>query len=48
MLRHLQRGVAHELLEGKRIPAAVHQILPSKCVPEKVDAGLLDSTPLVV
>ena len=48
MLRHLQRGMAHELLEGERISAAVHQVLPSKGMPEKVDAGLLDSTPLVV
>ena len=48
MLRHLQRGVSHELLEGERIPAAVHQILPGKGVPEKVDAGLLNSAPLVV
>ena len=48
MLRHLQRGVSHELLEGERISSAVHQILPSKGMPEKVDARLLDSTPLVV
>ena len=48
MLRHLQRGVSHELLEGERISSAVHQVLPSKGMPEKVDARLLDTTPLVV
>ena len=47
MLRHLQRGVSHELLEGERISSAVHQVLPSKGMPEKGDARLLDTTPLV-
>ena len=48
MLRHLQRRVPHELLEGERIATAVHQILSRKGMTEKVDARLLDSAPLVV
>ena len=34
---HLQSRVSHDLLKGERIAAAVHQILPSKGVSERMD-----------
>lgn len=35
---HLQRRVSHDLLKGERIAAAVHPILTSKGVPERIRA----------
>ena len=43
-----QRGVSHELLEGKRIAPTIHQILTGEGMTEKVDACLLDAAPLVI
>ena len=37
MASHLQCRVSHDLLKGERIAAAVHQILPSKGVSERMD-----------
>jgi hypothetical protein len=34
---HLQRGVSHDVLKGERITAAVHQILTSESVSERMD-----------
>jgi len=35
--RHIQCTVPHELLEGKRIAATIHQILAGEGVPELMD-----------
>ena len=34
---HLQRGVTHKPLKGERIAAAIHKILPSESVSERMD-----------
>jgi len=34
---HLQGRVSHEPLKGECITAAVYQILPSECVPERMN-----------
>ena len=45
---HLQRGVTHESLKGKRIAAAVHQILTSESVPERMEGSSLHASGIVV
>lgn len=45
---HLQCRVSHDLLKGERIAAAVHQILPSKGVPESMDRSPLHASVGVV
>ena len=34
---HLQCGMTHEPLKRERIAAAIHKILPSEGVPERMD-----------
>ena len=46
--RGFQRGVTQQLLEGKGVAAAVHQILAGERVAEKVCPRLRDSSALVV
>lgn len=48
MASHFQGRVSHDLLKGKRIAAAVHQILPSKGVSECVDRSPLHASAVVV
>lgn len=45
---HLQCRVSHDLLKGERITAAVHQILPSEGVPERMDRSPLNTSVGVV
>ena len=45
---HLQRGVSHDVLKGECIAAAVHQILASKSVPERMDGSPLHTSAVVV
>ena len=45
---HLQCGVSHDLLERECITAAVHQILASKGVPERMDRSPLNASGGVV
>ena len=45
---HLQRGVSHEPLKGESITAAIHKILPSKGVPERMDRSPLHASAVVV
>ena len=45
---HLQGGVSHEPLKGKRIAAAVYQILTSKGVPERMDRSSFHTSCVVV
>ena len=48
MLRHGEGGMSKELLERKRIPAAVNQIFPCECVAEQVNRSFLHSVPHVI
>ena len=45
---HLQRGVSHDVLKGERIAAAIHKILPSKGVPERMDRSPFHASCVVV
>ena len=45
---HLQCRVPHDLLKGKRIAAAVHQILTSESVPERMEGSSLHASGVVV
>ena len=45
---HLQCRVPHDLLEGECITAAVHQILPSEGVSERMDRSPLHASAVVV
>ena len=45
---HLQCRVSHDLLKGKRIATAVHQILSSKSVSERMDRSLFHASDGVV
>ena len=45
---HLQCRVSHDLLKSERIAAAVHQILPSKGVSERMDRSTLHASVGVV
>ena len=45
---HLQCGVSHDLLKGERIASAVHQILTSEGVPERMDRSTLHASAVVV
>ena len=45
---HLQGGVSHEPLKGECIAAAIHKILPSKGVPERMDRSPLHASCIVV
>lgn len=45
---HLQCRVSHDLLKGKRIATAVHQILTSKSVSERMDRSPLHASAVVV
>ena len=46
--RHLQRGVTHKSLKGKRIAAALHQILPSEGVAKRMDRSPLHTSGCVI
>ena len=48
MFCHVQGAVPHELLEHKRIAAAVQKILSGESVSELVDRGAFDSSVFVV
>ena len=48
MASHLQCRVSHDLLKGKGIAAAVHQILPSKGVSERMDGSPFNPSAVVV
>ena len=48
VFRHGKGGMSQQLLEGKRIPAAVNQILSGECVAEQVDRGFLNAAPRVI
>lgn len=45
---HLQSGVSHEPLKRESITAAIHKILPSKGVPERMDRSPLHASCVVV
>ena len=45
---HLQRGVTHESLKGKRIAAAIHQILAGEGVTKRVDRSPLHTSGSIV
>ena len=45
---HLQCRVSHDLLKGERIATAVHQILPSEGVSERMDGSPLHASAVVV
>ena len=45
---HLQRGMSHDLLKGERIATAIHQILPSEGVSERMDGSPLHTSAVVV
>lgn len=45
---HLQCGVSHDLLKGERIASAVHQILTSEGVSERMDRSPLHTSAVVV
>lgn len=45
---HLQCGVSYEPLKGERIAAAIHKILPSKGVPERMDRSSLHASYVVI
>ena len=45
---HLQGRMSHESLKGERIAAAVHQILTSEGVPERMDGSPLHASCVVV
>ena len=45
---HLQCGVTHKSLKGKRIAAAIHQILTSESVPERMEGSSLHASGIVV
>ena len=45
---HLQRGMSHDLLKGERIATAIHQILPSEGVSERMDRSTLHASAGVV
>lgn len=45
---HLQGGVSHEPLKGECIAAAIHKILPSKSVPERMDRSSFHTSCVVV
>ena len=46
--RHLQCGMTHEPLKRERIAAAVHQILTSESVPERMEGSSIHSSCVVV
>ena len=48
MTSHLQSGVSHEPLKRECIAAAIHKILPSKGVPERMDRSPLHASCVVV
>lgn len=48
MACHLQRGMSHEPLKGECIAAAVHQILTSEGVPERMEGSSLHASGVVV
>ena len=45
---HLQCGVTHEPLKRERIAAAIHQILTSEGVPERMERSSLHASGVVV
>ena len=45
---HLQCRVPHDLLKGERIATAIHQILPSEGVSERMDRSTLHASAVVV
>ena len=45
---HLQCGMTHEPLKRERIAAAIHKILPSEGVPERMDRSPLHASCVVV
>ena len=45
---HLQGGVSHEPLKRECIAAAIHKILPSKSVPERMERSSLHASGIVV
>ena len=45
---HIKRTVSEQLLERKRITAAINQIFPCKRVSEQVDARFRQPSPCVV
>ena len=45
---HFQRRVSHDMLKGERIAAAVHQILTSESVPERMEGSSLHASGIVV
>ena len=45
---HLQRRVSHESLKRECIAAAIHKILPSKSVPERMERSSLHASGIVV
>lgn len=48
MAGHLQGRVSHDLLKGEHIAAAVHQILPSEGVSERMDRSPFHAAAVVV
>lgn len=48
VFRHGKCGMSQQLLEGKRVPATVNQILSRECVAEQVDRGFLNAAPRVI
>ena len=45
---HLQCRMTHDLLKGKRVATAVHQILASEGVSERMDRSTLHTSAVVV
>ena len=45
---HLQSGVSHKPLKGECIAAAIHQILTSECMPERMDRSPLHTSGCVI
>ena len=45
---HLQSGVSHKPLKGECIAAAIHKILPSKGVPERMEGSSFHASGIVV
>ena len=45
---HLQCRVSHDLLKGERIASAVHQILTSEGVSERMDRSPLRASAVVI
>lgn len=45
---HLQCRVSHDLLKGERIASAVHQILTSEGVSERMDRSPLHASAVVI